>query len=477
APVVLNSRMPESLVRRYAALQHEHRRGEIATLPSAAYAPAADPSAEQLQAYYQANRSDYIRPERRILRYAAYGEEALTADITPTDAEIAARYERDIDLYRAAELRNLETLIVPLASGQAEANAIRAEVVAGKSLDQAARERGLSVNRSQPMEQDDVASRDSAAVAAAAFATPQGGLTQPVRGRLGFYIVRVAGIEQKAGRSIAQVRDEIVDQLTTEKRRAALLDLSASIEDSINDGANLVEIADAFGLTIQSTPPIIGTGQVYGNSQAAVPPGLMPIVPTAFALEEGQAQIDELLTGTTFIVYDVGDIINSAPAPLSEIEATVKLAWKQTEGLKAARAAADRIAARLDEGQTLAAALAEEKVPLPAITPVDMNRSELSDMQRVAAPLALLFSMAEGTVKKLELGNKAGWVVTKLDDIEVGELAENDPELVRVGDQLHRILANEQAWSFTRAVKEDVGVELNDSTIEVLKSQLGGTGS
>lgn len=477
APIALNSRMPASLIRRYAALQKEQRSGLIAGFPSAAFAPQSGPSEEQLNAYYEANRADYMLPERRVIRYATFGEDALKNSIVPTDAEIKARYDRDIAQYRAAELRTLTTLIVPLASGQAEAAAIRAEVAAGKALEAAARERSLAVGKSEPMEQDAVAARDSAAVAAAAFATARGQVSQPIRGRLGFYLVRVDEIRQKQGQSIDAVRGTIVEALTQEKRRVALLDLSEEIEHAVSEGANLPEIADTYGLTLQTTPQILANGAAYGIPGQNAPPMLMPILSTAFTMEQGNPQLDELIAGNTFVVYDIPTVVEAAPAPLKDIAEALRGAWRLEQGATAARAAADRVLKRVEAGTSMADALAAEKVSLPAAERVEMNRSQLSDMQRVPAPLALMFSMAKGSSKKLDMGGNVGWVVVKLDTIEVGDLPDGDPELARVGDQLHAILANEQSYEFVRAAQKQVGVERNQSTIDSLKALLSGQGS
>lgn len=475
-PVALNSHMPQSLVRRYSALQKERRTGQIAGFPAVLYAPKNGPTDAQLNAFYTAHRADYMLPERRVLRYAAFGEEALKADIKPTDAEIKARYDRDIAQYRAAELRSLTTLIVPLASGEAAAKTIRQEVAAGKTLEAAASARGLSVSKGEPLEQAAVATRDSAAVAAAAFAAAKGQVSQPVRGRLGFYIVRVDGIEQKAGKSLDAAKAEIAAALTLEKRRAALLDLSEGIEGAVDDGSNLLEIADAYGLTIQSTPPLLSNGAVYGQAGQGAPQLLLPIVSTAFLMEEGQPQLDELIPGTTFLVYDVGTVTPAAPAPIAEIKQVLTTAWRMEEGAKAAKAAADRVLKLVQRGTSMDAALAAEKVQLPPAQKIDMNRAELSNIQRVPAPLALVFSMAKGSTKKLDLGRSSGWVVVKLDDIEPGKLAPDDPELERVGSQLHAILANEQSFEFLRAVQDEVGVERHKSTIDTLKAALSGQG-
>jgi peptidyl-prolyl cis-trans isomerase D len=479
-PVALNSRMPQSLVRRYSALQKERRTGQIAAFPAVLFAPKAGPTDAQINAYYTAHRADYMLPERRVLRYAAFGENALKADVKPTEAEIKARYDRDIAQYRAAELRSLTTLIVPLASGETAARSIRQEVAAGKTLEAAARAHGLSVSKGEPMEQTAVATRDSAPVAAAAFATAKGQVSQPVRGRLGFYIVRVDAIDQKAGKSLDAARAEITEALTIEKRRAALLDLSEEIEGAVDDGSNLLEIADAYGLTIQSTPPLLANGAVYGQAGQGAPQALLPIVSTAFLMEEGQPQLDELVPGTTFLIYDVGTVTEAAPAPIADVKQVVAAAWRMEEGAKAAKAAADRVLKLVQQGKSMSEALAAEKVAVPPAEPIDMNRAQLSDMQRngqsVPAYLALMFSMAKGSSKPLELGRSAGWMVIKLDDIEPGKLVENDPELERVGQGLNAVLANEQSVEFMKAVQAEVGVERNKATIDAVKARLSGQG-
>ncbi len=87
--------LPEKIARQYAALVLEKRKGEIALIPSAAFAPAGDPTEAQLTAWYKDNRAQFIRPERRTLRFAVFGADTLKVNAVPTAAEIAERYKRD----------------------------------------------------------------------------------------------------------------------------------------------------------------------------------------------------------------------------------------------------------------------------------------------------------------------------------------------------------------------------------------------
>src|SRR5690606_22149769 len=245
APVSLGTRMPAKLATQYAKLLRETRRGAIATLPSSAFAPQGDPTTAQLQAYYTSNRSSYLRPERRVIRYATFGEEALERLSAPTDAQIRERYERDRQQYAASETRRLSQVIVPT---QAAADALVAEVRGGKTLAAAAREKGLEAGPMGPISQSDYAAQSSAAVAQAAFAANSGEIARPARAPLGWYVVRVEEIDRQPGRTLDQARAEIADTLATEQRREALLDLGAEIEQELDAGGNLAEVAQELGL-------------------------------------------------------------------------------------------------------------------------------------------------------------------------------------------------------------------------------------
>ena len=102
-PAVFGAKFPDSIVRRYAAQLRESREGSVAILPSELFVPENEPSDEQLETFYRENRSDFIRPERRRIRYATFGADALDERTQPTDAEIRQRYEENAEIYRASE--------------------------------------------------------------------------------------------------------------------------------------------------------------------------------------------------------------------------------------------------------------------------------------------------------------------------------------------------------------------------------------
>lgn len=476
-PIRLGAQLPRSIAESYAGLYRETRRGSILTIPSGLFAPAGEPSQEVLQEFYRTTRDDYIRPERRVVRYVSFGADSLANLPAPTDAQIAARYRENSAEYSAEENRSFTQVVVPT---QAAANAIITEVRGGMALAQSARSKGLATAEIGPVNRAGLAAATSPSVAQAAFEAEEGAIATPRRGSLGFYVLQVDSIERRGGRSLADVRGEIAEQLANEQRRAALLDRAEAIEEQIEDGASLAQVARGLGLEITTTSPLLADGRVYGESEETAPEILGPALSTAFDMEENSPQITELARRDSdeqlFLIFDVSDIASSAIAPLAEIREEVIARYRLSRGARDAREVADRLLERIEGGATLAEAMAEEETRLPAPRPVNLSREELTQRAqqgvRIPPPVVLIFSMAEGTVKRLEGANNAAWFVIVLDEIAPGEV---DDELVaQFRAELGTTLGDEYIEQFGRAARDAVGVERNEDAIRALESRLRG---
>ncbi len=469
-PITLGTRMPRPIALRYAQLLRETRRGAIGLVPSAAFVPEGGPSAQQLETYYRQNRARYVRPERRVIRYAAFGSEALTDLREPTDAEIAARFRRDAAQFAAREQRGFTQVIVPT---EGAARQLAQAVAGGTSLEAAARAQGFATTAIGPLDRAALADPSSAAVAGNAFQAAQGALVEPARGELGWYVLRVDAIERRPAQTLAQARSEIAETLATEQRTAALGDITARIEEELEDGRGLAELARELGLDLTRTAPVTADGRVYPSGEP-VPPLLTPALETAFDMDEGDAQIAVLEPGRQFLIFGVDDVAASAAAPLAEIRNAVAAAWRRDQGFAAARQASQRIARRVAQGQSLAAAMQAEQVPLPPVEAVDLAREEIAAAGQLPPPLALMFSMAEGTVKRVPDASNEGWYVVALNEIVTPELDPGDPIVSATLAQLSDVLDEEYVDQFIAAVRDEVGIERNPTALEAVTGQLTG---
>ncbi|MCB2060259.1 MAG: peptidyl-prolyl cis-trans isomerase [Novosphingobium sp.] len=475
-PASFGSVVPRELAKRYAALLRDRRSGAMAVLPAALFAPEEPPSDAELSAYYKANQGNFIRPERRIIRYASFGEEALKDVPAPTEAEIAFRYKEDQAQYAARETRRLTQLIVPT---EAAAKAVIAEVNGGTSLETAAKEKGLATAKLDPLGRDELTKQFSAAVADAAFAAGEGKLAAPARSGLGWHIIRVDAVNSRPARTLDQVSGDIAERIASEKKRVALNELLSRIEDQFDEGGSLAEAAKELGVTPEQTQPITADGQVYQKAGERAPDVLTKVLETAFAMDQENPQLAEVEPGKTFVIFDVTDIEPSAAAPLKDIRDDVTAAYTMDKGFAAARKAAEKVQAEVRKGSELGKAMASLGKRLPPVQNINMTREEMARMQmqaqrQVPPPLALFFSMAEGTVKLLAAPQDTGWFVVYLKDIVPGEVKDDEQILATAARELGGVVGNEYIDSMRRAIRAEVGVKRNESAIKAVKTQLGG---
>ena len=118
-------------------------------------------------------------------------------------------------------------------------------------------------------------------------------------------------------------------------------------------------------------------------------------------------------------------------------------------------------------------AFAQAGVALPALQPVTARRIDIArPNQPVPPPLAMLFSLAKGRAKILQAPNGAGWFVVHLESSVPGNAA-TQPQLVQAtATQFQRILGEEYAEQFTRAVERQLKAERDDAAIARTRQQL-----
>lgn len=473
-PAFATPQLPRAAARQYASLVLERRRGEIALIPSAEFAPDEEPTQEQLNEYYSANRANFILPERRTIRFARFGSDTVESDFSPTDAQIAQRFERDAEKYAAQERRAVTTFVVPTEDA---ANATVERIRGGVTLEAAASEAGFNVSSGDLSDRETLSSDTSFALMEKVFEADRGDIVDPARSTLGWYVARVDNIESTPARTLAEARTEITQELKQEALAGRLIDLSAQIEELVDTGTSLKDVAEQFDLEVDTVEEVTADGRLFRNPGQNLAEPLRPVIDTAFQMDESEPQLAEIVPGEQFLVFDVEEIVESAAPPLDEVRDAMIAAWVRAEGNKVASEVADRVLAKVREGTSIADALREEDVARARIQPVNLTRRELvanSRQQRLPPPIVLLFSMAEGSTKRLEDANEQGWYIIDLEEIEVGEIEEGDETVDETLSSLQPALAAEYNMQLANAIRAEMGVERNEDAIETLRQTLAG---
>ncbi|MFM5916914.1 MAG: peptidyl-prolyl cis-trans isomerase [Novosphingobium sp.] len=465
-------KVPRKFAAHYVAVITEHRRGAIVQLPPAAFAPAAPPTDAEVTTWYNAHKGDYTLPERRTIRYFTFTDAVVEAAGAPTDAEIAARYNENKAKYAPADKRTIAQLVVPdEASGKAILNA----VAAGKTLEVAAQAKGYSVAPIGNVTKDAYALQSSPEVANAVFSAG-GKVVGPLKGPLGWIIVRIDGRETSPGKTLDQARPELVKELTEEKRKIAISSYGEKIEQEIDNGATIGDLAKELKLTVSETPALTANGMVYGQNGVSAPAELARAVPAAFQMDgAGQPQLAEVEAGKTFVIYDVGNIAPAAPPPLSAIRAQVAEDARVAKGEAAAKAAAEKVKAQVEKGVPIDVAVASLGVALPPVDHVDMDRLVLQKQGKNASrPLLMLFAMAKGKVRLMQGGRNHGWYVVTVSEVIPGKVNEQDPDFPAFVKELADQQGNELGDQLRGGFRSELGSTRNEDNLRKLQTQLSG---
>lgn len=480
-PAALGARVPTGVARPYAEMQLEVREADVGLIPTAPFlARVGDPTAAQLQSFYQSNVRRYTVPEQRVLNIARIGPENV-AGLAATDKEIVDYYNANQATYGSKTQRVISQVVLP---AKATADQLAAKLRAGTSFVDAARPLGYSATDISvgPQTQDQFAGLTSAEVAKAAFAAnAPNAIVGPIRSDLGWHVIKIDGIQQIGGKSLAAARAEIATKLTADKRKNALADLVANVEDAVADGRNFREAASASKLAIVTTPPITAGGVARSNPAFKLPADLAPVVRAGFDLgQDDEPVVETLPNDAGYALVGVDSIIPSAPALLAQIRAQVVADWKQKQASDRAKAIANDVAAKVSKGMALGEAIrsANAGIALPAPEQTKVRRIQLAQMGGNVPPaLAMMFSLAQGRSRMVADPQGRGFIIVKVTRIIPGDVTLQPGLVAQLQSEFAQPLQSEYAEQFARAMAADVGVKRDDEAIEAARKRIVGGGA
>lgn len=472
-PAAGATRVPAKMVAPFASLLLESRAGLVGAVPAAAMAMGSPPNDAELNLFYTRQVARYTVPETRIVRYALFDRKRFEGKAVASEAQIAAAYKANEAIYAGKETRVFTQAILP---DQKAATAFAAAVRGGTAFAAAAKAAGSEATALAAQDQESFASLTSATLAKAGFTAVRGTILDPQKTAFGWSVVRLDAINPKVTKTLADVRPTLAADIAKKNLDQAMSDFVTKLENAVSDGSTFDDLAKSEALTVVTTPAVTGSGIAPSAPGFKAGPELPAILHDAFQAEpDDDAQVITLAPGQAFAFYDLDKIIPSTPRPLAQIRPQVLADFTADRASKRARQLADAIAAKVNGGMALPAAIAAAGVKLPNPQPIGAKRMEIAQAQgKVPPPLALLFSMAAHKAKVLEAPNKGGWYIVWLDKITAGNAAAAPGLIQATQQQLARVVGEELVQQFASAIKAQVGVKKNDAAIASMKRSLTG---
>lgn len=450
--------MPGVMADTLLAWQNETRRFAVMELsPATLHEAIADPTDDQLQAFYAEHEDLYTRPETRVVSYAAITPEMMAESIDISDEAARAAYDARSEQFNTPERRIVDLI----GFGTAEdAQAARDAIDAGKtSFDKLAEERGLSADDLSlgAIEPEALGAEARAAV----FGLDGPGLVGPVQSDLGPGLYRVNAVLAARETSFEEVEGQIRQQLATADAQDAIIELYDPVQDLLAAGATLEELAEETELQFGE----VGVSDEPGEGLAA---------DTAFRTEAFEAEPGEPrdmieLENGGLAVLRVERIEPPQIIPFDEVRDRVAEDWRAAETQAQLLARAEALKAQLDEGQTIARVSEESGVAIERVGPV--GRSEQPGAGMPPDLIQTVFDLNMGGSTVLEepgFGYLVQVTEVRPADTSSPEYAQQRAALQR---QLDGALSSEVFDGYAQMVIDGKDVSVNQTLIDETLAQ------
>jgi peptidyl-prolyl cis-trans isomerase D len=227
----------------------------------------------EVASYFEAHKNDFKIPEKRKIRYLLIDIDAMRAKVVVPPADIEREYKNNEEQYQTPEQVRASHILLK-TEGKDDA-AVKAKA---EELLKQARSGGDFADLAKKNSEDEASAKNGGDLDyfgkgrmvpefdAAVFAMQPGQISDLVKTQYGYHIIKLTDKKPATTRSLAEVRQQLQDQLAYQRAQAQASDLGQSLEKQIKSPGDLDKVGKAQGLTVQESgffardEPILGLG-------------------------------------------------------------------------------------------------------------------------------------------------------------------------------------------------------------------------
>jgi len=262
-----------------AELEKEYRRRNdkvklaVVSFTADSFRTQVNASDTEVSSYFDAHKNDFKIPEKRKIRYLLIDVEALRAKTVVPAADIEREYNNNSEQYTTPEQVRASHILLKTEGKddaavkakaedllkQARGGADFAELAKKYSEDEASAKNGGDLDyfgRGRMVPEFDQT----------VFAMQPGTISDVVKTQYGYHIIKLVDKKTATTRGLAEVRQQLNDQLAYQRAQARAADLAQTLEKQISKPGDLDKVGKAQGLPVQESgffardEPILGLG-------------------------------------------------------------------------------------------------------------------------------------------------------------------------------------------------------------------------
>lgn len=476
--------LPDAYWKILEQYQAEERKFNFITISADDVTEAPTPDDATLEAYYEANKSDYVAPEFRKLNIVKLEAEDIADPQSVSSEDIAAEYEARKESFSEPEKRKIEQLVF---TDNDKAQAAVDALASGTDFEQVVADAGKSL---EDVNLGMLAKTDipDPAIAEAAFSIDMNSPSELVQGVFGPVLLRVTEIRPGTTKPLSEVENDLRTALALQRATDDIYDTHDRLEDERAAGELLSAAATAVNLTTRTIEAIDRTARDPDGNIINDIPQSQEVIAAAFETDEG-VEADPVSIGSDgFVWFEVVSVTPERQKSFDEVKAQVQEDWRMEENASALDTLAENLRKKIADGAEFNTAIAEllpaEEVAAPsdnqdgeeAAEPVTRPRivqqslplkREGSTPQLPQAAVSAGFEVAKGGVIVANGSNDNERIVIQVADVSAGDaeaIAETDK------DNFNSTAADDLVSQLVTRLQADQEVEINQQAISAALS-------
>ncbi len=354
--VLVSSFVTPGELQRRIRLEGETREIAYALVPAARYAAVAV-TPEQIAAYYDKNKSQYMTDESVALQYLRLDLADVASGVQVDEDALRTYYEENAARNATPERRKASHILIESGSddtaAKKKAEALLARAKAGEDFARLARENSDDPGSKAAGGELGWSTREAYVkeFADALFSMQKGEIRGPVRTQFGYHILRLEDVETPRVRGFEEMRGELEPEFRREQAQSRFYEKSQQLADeSFAALSELESVAKKLGMPLHTVERFTRQGGgALGNDRK-----IIDAVFSTDVLQDRQNSPPIALGDESVVVLRVTDHKSAEQRPLDAVRDEITARLQQDGARKAAADAAAALAKRVSAGESLA---------------------------------------------------------------------------------------------------------------------------
>jgi len=351
----------KTVATRLAALESEQRELAESLIPAGLYLDQVKLDAAQVKAYYDANKAEFMSPERAKVEYLVLSAAELSRAVPISDAELQKAYDAAGAKYRVGEQRRASHILFQLPPDANEAARAEARKKAEAVLGEVQRSPERFAELAKQHSQDSGSAANGGDLGLfgrgmmvkpfedAAFALKAGETSSIVESEFGLHIIRVTEVQPERARPLAEVKKELSEALQRERGRRRFVEIAEAFANQVYEQADALKpVAERFKLEVRTSDWITRTPRPeYGVLNN---PRLLAALFSPDALKERRNTDAVEVAPDTLVAARVIEHEAARQRALDEVRNDIEQKLRREAAVKRATEAGEAILAKLQKG-------------------------------------------------------------------------------------------------------------------------------